>query len=285
MAPSPETPSLPSTPSPSSPPRIWHRIVSALALALLAAFAVYFGWPYFQLMVLAAAGLMAWEWNAICAGARADRTVLIAVTSAVLVALLGAAGHHQAALIAIAAGAALCGLTAVATGAGAAGWSALGPAYAGLPALAIVWLYAATANGPILVAWAIVVVAATDIGAYIAGRTIGGPRLAPRISPNKTWAGLGGGIAAAATASVLFVFALTINQVLSAVVASAIVAVIAQAGDLFESLMKRRFGVKDSSQLLPGHGGLLDRFDGLVAAVIALAAWHLIAATGGTPWR
>lgn len=111
------------------------------------------------------------------------------------------------------------------------------------------------------------VVAATDTGAYIAGRTIGGPKLAPRISPGKTWAGLMGGIACGVVVSVLFtdrVF--TPGTLPEAVAIGALLSVISQLGDLFESWLKRKAGVKDSGKLLPGHGGLLDRVDGLLFA-------------------
>ena len=112
---------------------------------------------------------------------------------------------------------------------------------------------------------AVLMVCATDIGAFFAGRFIGGPKLAPRISPNKTWAGLGGGMLASIILSLLFlphvIFPLS---VLGAIVLGAAMAVLAQAGDLFESWMKRQRGVKDSGSLLPGHGGALDRMDGYV---------------------
>lgn len=140
---------------------------------------------------------------------------------------------------------------------------ALGILYVGVPVLALLFLRAQP-GGLLLAFWALGLVWATDIGAYFAGRSIGGPKLAPTISPSKTWAGLIGGVFAA----LAFGFALHHFAGLPARLAAAcgILAVAAQAGDLFESAMKRRAGVKDSGTLLPGHGGVLDRLDGVVTA-------------------
>lgn len=146
---------------------------------------------------------------------------------------------------------------------------ALGVLYCGLPALALVLLRRAP-DGVLVTTWAMALVWACDTGAYFAGRSIGGPKLAPSVSPNKTWAGLGGGVVAAG----LFGWALHdltgLDWRLAA--ASPLLAVLAQAGDLYESALKRRAGVKDSGNVLPGHGGVLDRLDGLVpvAPVAAL---------------
>jgi phosphatidate cytidylyltransferase len=123
---------------------------------------------------------------------------------------------------------------------------------------------------------------AVDIGAYFAGRTFGGPKLAPRLSPNKTWSGLIGGAIAATV--VLFAFALYHRAGIGALGISAAkgaaIAVLAQAGDLFESWMKRRANVKDSGRLIPGHGGVFDRVDGLLAVAFANGILILINANG-----
>ena len=153
---------------------------------------------------------------------------------------------------------------------GRVAWMAGGAIYIGVAALALIRLREESLAVALEV---LLMVIAVDIGAYFAGRAIGGPKIAPRISPSKTWAGLGGGIVAAAlvhaaimrwtyvgydTASLPTIAGLS-------VLAGAVVAVIAQCGDFFESWMKRRAGVKDSGALIPGHGGLLDRVDGLIA--------------------
>lgn len=143
-----------------------------------------------------------------------------------------------------------------------------GEVYVGLPVLALLVLRDQD-NGLLLAFWAMALVWACDIGAYFAGRTLGGPRLMPAVSPNKTWAGLLGGVLGAGVfALVLMCLGLDWRLVL----ATPLLAVLAQAGDLYESWLKRRVGVKDSGNLLPGHGGVLDRLDGLVpvAPVAAL---------------
>lgn len=144
-----------------------------------------------------------------------------------------------------------------------------GLVYVGLPILALLWLRQMPDSGLVLTFWALSLVWATDIGAFFAGRAIGGPKIAPAISPSKTWAGLFGGMAMATLLAVGFHRWLALPVPL--VWATPLLAVAAQAGDFFESWMKRRAGVKDSGTLLPGHGGVLDRLDG-VATAAPLAA-------------
>lgn len=147
---------------------------------------------------------------------------------------------------------------------------ALGVLYCGLPAMALVLLRRGPTDGVLLTTWTMALVWACDTGAYFAGRTIGGPKLMPSVSPNKTWAGLVGGVVAAGVFGWLLWDHAGLDWRLAA--ASPALAVLAQAGDLYESWLKRRAGVKDSGTILPGHGGVLDRLDGLVpvAPVAAL---------------
>ncbi len=165
-------------------------------------------------------------------------------------------------------------------------WLAFGAIWFAVPCVLLLWLARPENAGRATVLWLLAVVWATDIGAYVFGRAIGGPRLAPRWSPGKTWAGLVGGV----------LFALGIvgcadgvgarhdRAPLPLVLTSAGLAIVEQFGDLAESVAKRRFGVKDSSGLIPGHGGLLDRLDGLLAVIPAVALLTLIG--GGVPtWR
>ena len=149
----------------------------------------------------------------------------------------------------------------------------LGGAYVGLATYSLVTL-------PIAVVVGIIgVVVATDVGAYFSGRTIGGPKIAPKISPSKTWAGLGGGMLAAGLVSAGFFAwnsgdASLRTMMFIAFAIGALLAVVAQSGDFFESWLKRRAGVKDSSNLIPGHGGVFDRVDGLLPVAIAsVALW------------
>jgi phosphatidate cytidylyltransferase len=144
--------------------------------------------------------------------------------------------------------------------------------YVGVPIFCLLWLRERP-DGLMLAIWALMIVWATDIGAFFAGRAIGGPKIAPAISPSKTWAGLGGGIVAAMLVG--WVFHRWAGLSADLALASGGLAIAAQIGDFFESWLKRRAGVKDSGRLLPGHGGVLDRLDGVVTAVplAALLVW------------
>jgi phosphatidate cytidylyltransferase len=153
------------------------------------------------------------------------------------------------------------------------GWKVAGFVYALLPALGLLWIRDRAPQGLELLIWVFIVTWTTDIGAYFAGRAIGGPKLAPRISPNKTIAGLVGGMISAALAGYAWVGLTRLSALL--VFLAPLFALAAQAGDLFESGMKRRAGVKDSGNWLPGHGGALDRLDGLVVVATLTAAAQL----------
>ena len=158
-------------------------------------------------------------------------------------------------------------------------WKVYGFFYCLLPAVSLLWIreqaeYVGIGRNPDLLIWVFLVVWSTDIGAYFAGRAIGGPKLAPSISPNKTVAGLIGGVLAATILAGLWVYAVKLPATLLSLAPP--LAVAAQMGDLFESGLKRRAGVKDSGTWLPGHGGLLDRLDGLVPVSVLTAAMMLV---------
>ena len=156
-------------------------------------------------------------------------------------------------------------------------WKIGGFIYALLPALALLWIRERDAHGLDLLLWVFLVTWATDIGAYFAGRRFGRAKLAPSISPNKTWAGLYGGIVAATAIAGLWAALTGLGKPLW--ILAPLFAATAQAGDLFESWMKRRAGVKDSGNWLPGHGGLLDRLDGLVPVAVLTAVAQLLGLT------
>ena len=157
------------------------------------------------------------------------------------------------------------------------GWYVAGFVYALLPALALLWVRERDAHGLYLLIWVLIVTWSTDIGAYFAGRTFGKRKLAPTISPNKTVEGLLGGIASAALFGGAWTIATGLGTAL--IVLAPVLAVAAQAGDLFESGMKRRAGIKESGAWLPGHGGALDRLDGLVPVAVLTAAAQLLGLT------
>lgn len=153
-------------------------------------------------------------------------------------------------------------------------WSLVGIVYLGLAAAMLMFLRDGP-DGLTTVLAVLLMVIATDVGAYFAGRTFGGPKIAPKISPSKTWSGLCGGMAASGAAIAALIFALSPGGVpartlLAYALGGAALAVVAQAADFFESWMKRRAGVKDSSHLIPGHGGLFDRVDGLLGVCFVL---------------
>jgi phosphatidate cytidylyltransferase len=160
---------------------------------------------------------------------------------------------------------------------GRAGWLLAGLIYIGLSCtmFAASYFLGILALLPAIIA--VLLVIATDVGAYFVGRTVGGPKLWPRVSPNKTWSGLAGGMIASAIALLLLSTPNSIGRAIYLIVFGFLVAIIAQAGDLFESRMKRMAGVKDSGRLLPGHGGLFDRLDGLLAVQFVQALLMLVA--------
>jgi phosphatidate cytidylyltransferase len=162
---------------------------------------------------------------------------------------------------------------------------AAGLAWIGVAAVSLLWLRADPADGRVNVIFLLLGVWASDIGAYLAGRLIGGKRLAPQISPGKTWAGALGGLAATALVGVVVAAASGAGGLARAAGVAAGLSILAQAGDLLESAAKRRAGVKDSGGLIPGHGGLLDRLDGLLAASPAAALLALALGRGVMLWQ
>lgn len=251
------------------------RFASAVVLGAPFLVAVYAGSPSFDLVIIAAAGLLAWEWSRLTAAddgaAERWRGVVFVIWTLIAVAF-AALFSPPAGLVVVAAAAA--GLL---FWGGREAWLAAGVAYLALPCIALLWLRQHGDDGRAVVFWLIAVVWASDVGAYFAGRILGGPKLAPAISPNKTWAGFfGGAIAAAVTGAIAAPLLDAARPALMAAV-SVLLGISAQGGDLFESWLKRRFGVKDTSALIPGHGGILDRVDGLMVAAMLLA---LIGLTG-----
>ena len=194
---------------------------------------------------------------------------LVMAVIALIAAFLG--GYVFAILVAIAAGAMFVEWRRLTEGWGT-GWAVAGFVYALLPALAMLWLRDRAPQGLELIFWVFIVTWTTDIGAYFAGRAIGGPKLAPSISPNKTWAGLAGGIVSAGLAG--WAWTQYVMLPASLIWLAPAFAVTAQGGDLFESWLKRRAGAKDSGTMLPGHGGILDRLDGLVVVATLTALFQ-----------
>jgi phosphatidate cytidylyltransferase len=167
---------------------------------------------------------------------------------------------------------------------GAAPWYALGIVYVFVPCVALIWLRAEPSVGLQQIFWIVALVIAADTGAYIAGRSIGGPKLAPRVSPNKTWAGLGGAVVSAAIVGAVTALALDRPNIGMLIAVSAGLAIVEQMGDLAESAFKRHFGVKDAGNIIPGHGGALDRVDGLIAVAAAVAGINCLIGSSVLTW-
>ncbi len=262
------------------------RILSAAVLLPLVVVEVLLGHPYFDLLVALFAAIMAWEWARVCARRRnpadpapaarlAPAAWLVpggaSIATVVLAALATGFGYGGVTVWAIiAVGAVLSGLLALRHHRARAIWFPVGTIYVTLPALALLVIRADPQYGEEMLFWTIAMVVAADTGGYIVGRAIGGPKLAPRISPNKTWSGLAGAVAGTALVGLSTGFMLNHTNVLTLTVMSAGLGLVEQAGDLVESAFKRHFGVKDTSQIIPGHGGVLDRVDGLLAVAVAV---------------
>lgn len=253
------------------------RIISAIVIAGPAIAAIYFGSPYFNIMIALFAILMGWEWSKLClAEFKLPGMILSAYAGAIALLPFFDIPLIEALLIAPVICVILFALSPNNKG---KLWFAIGALYLAIPVCAFIFLRSADEVGVSVVFWIACMVVATDTGGYAFGIIVGGPKLAPKISPKKTWAGLIGGMSGAFLTGLAFSFAFNWAEPILISCLSAILAVVAQMGDLFESHVKRRFDVKDSSQIIPGHGGVLDRLDGMLTASAVMAG--LILATSG----
>jgi phosphatidate cytidylyltransferase len=241
------------------------RVAAAVVLAPLAiAIAYAGGWLWTTLVTLAAIGLYV-EWLMIVGSAREMRVVAVGVFALTAAGLCLAAGRIDTAFIMLSIGL----LAAAAISQARRGWIAGGFLYAAAAQAASV-LVRDSSSGFVALVFVLLIVWVTDIGGYFAGRGIGGPKLWPRVSPKKTWAGAIGGFVASLVVAAAFA-AGGFGKAAWLLPIGAMLSIVSQTGDLFESAVKRRFGVKDSSHIIPGHGGLLDRLDGFVAAIVLAA--------------
>ena len=283
----------PASPS-ASPGKNWRdlrkRVLSAIVLAPAAILCVWLGANAYTFLLAIGAAILTWEWVHLCGlrtvtmpGAVVPAAVLLAGTLAVL--------EYPLAAWAVLGGGFLL------TWASAAGLRgpdrprqpalrlALGVLYIGVAGLCLIELRHENEAGRANLLFLLLVVWASDIGAYLAGRALGGPLLWPQVSPAKTWTGAAGGLLLAMAIGAVLAPELAPGSPARAAAAAAVLAVATQAGDLLESGIKRHFKVKDTSSLIPGHGGLLDRLDGLLAAAPAAMLLALIIGYGGALWR
>ncbi len=242
------------------------RLLSGLAMGVIAALFVFTGVIPFTVLVVVVAVLLSWEWGRLVHGRDVDAVMVIHIGAACAAAVLAALGYVGLGLLILSIGAILAMLLSL----GRSGvYSALGVFYTGLPAVAMIWLRSDAGMGLLAIVFLIVVVITADTGAFVSGRLLGGPRLWPRVSPNKTWSGLVGALVACAVVGALFWFVVPEASAVWLAGTAAFLSFVAQLGDLAESALKRRFGAKDTSSLIPGHGGIMDRVDGLIAVAAA----------------
>ena len=253
------------------PRNLLMRVIAALVLAPTAiAIAYAGGWLWTALVTLAAIGLYV-EWLTIVGAARELRVVVSGALALAVAGLCLATGRIDASLLALVLGLACVALVSQQL----RPWIATGFGYAAAAQIASVLLRLDQVWGFVALILVLLVVWVTDIGGYFAGRGIGGPKLWPRVSPKKTWAGAVGGFAASLVIAGGFA-AFGLGKTGPLLLLGAVLSIASQLGDLFESAVKRRFGVKDSSHIIPGHGGLMDRLDGFVAAVVLAAIFGFL---------
>lgn len=245
------------------------RLISGFVLAPLFLVIVSAGSPYFDVLVAAIVVAMAFEFTRMDGKEGGKRRLLMTIASIAAVAAVSVFGNAGLALAVVFAATVLAVLADQLAGRQGFAVVQATVAYAAIPAISL--LFVMRIGGAESVYWLLAAVWGTDIGAYAVGRTVGGPRLAPAISPNKTWAGAWGGLAVGTAAGLGLIAALggTLDATMALMTAG--LSLLTQVGDLFESALKRRYAVKDSGGLIPGHGGVMDRFDGLWAASPAAA--------------
>jgi phosphatidate cytidylyltransferase len=247
------------------------RVAAALVLAPIAIAVAYAGsWWWIVPVTLLTIGLFV-EWLTVVGSAREKRVIAAGVVALTVAGLCLGFARVELALVALGLGAAATALLSSRQ----RGWTSGGFLYAGAAQMASVVVRLDSATGFVALVFVMLIVWVTDIGGYFAGRGIGGAKLWPRVSPNKTWAGAIGGFGASLVIALGFA-ALDVGQAWPLLMLAAVLSVVAQLGDLFESAVKRRFGVKDSSHIIPGHGGLMDRLDGFVAAIVLASIFGLL---------
>jgi phosphatidate cytidylyltransferase len=289
----------PSSDRAGGPTNLQKRILSAAVLLPLVIAAIHFGHPFFAAVIAVFGGTAAWEWARVAASVRPDQgtisvpnppkglwssvSVLSGLAVVAVVQFIAFPSAREVIVVA-AVGLIWLGLTCLSFDWHRIGWSVPGIVYVAAAAAALVVLRGDPQWGRATLVWIIALVVAADTGGYLVGRTVGGPKLAPRISPNKTWSGLGGAVAGAALAGLCTAFILNHTNVWMLTLISAVLGLLEQGGDLVESAFKRHFGVKDTSQIIPGHGGVLDRVDGLLAVAVAVLVINLWAGGSVLAW-
>ncbi|WP_027051883.1 phosphatidate cytidylyltransferase [Mesorhizobium erdmanii] len=257
------------------------RVISAVVLAVIALGLTWLGSLPFRLLCAAMSAMIFYEWTRM---SRPAVNGLSFLPEALVVVFIGALIGGLSASWLLLLVAFLTAVTAIAAQVRKTGqWEASGLAYASVSGLSLALLRDGDNSGLVAILFLFAVVWATDIFAYFVGRAIGGPKLAPSISPGKTRSGALGGAVGGVVAGVMLAAAAGAGNLALLGLVALVLSIVAQAGDLFESWVKRRHGCKDSGMLIPGHGGVMDRVDGLVAAALALYVIGWISAGADHP--
>lgn len=258
------------------------RIISSVVLIVAVLAVTFLGGVAFRLLSALIAAVMFYEWCAISRIAIAPRHQLVAAVVLGVVLLAMVLGYSAAGVLILLALSVLASLLDSRI-AGQGSWAPGGLAYAGLSGLSLAWLRGDDQPGVTAILFLFAVVWATDIAAYFVGRSLGGPKLAPSISPGKTQSGAIGGIVGGVLAGMALAASAGLENLPLLALVALLLSVVSQVGDLFESWVKRRHGVKDSGNIIPGHGGVMDRVDGLVAAAFALYAIGVMLGSADKP--
>jgi phosphatidate cytidylyltransferase len=247
-------------------PDLKPRVAAAVAMGGLALATAWIGGFVFAAFWWLASVVVLWEWQRLVGGARLTERVALGGLFIVLVALSALQNFILGVVVGLVIVAGVVGWLA---GRGAGAWAGVGALYAGALAASVTLLRLSPSYGLAAILWIFAVVWGADVAAYFAGRAIGGPKLWPSVSPGKTWSGAIVGALAGAVLGLML--AAWTNRLMPLFWLGLVTAIVSALGDLFESALKRRFGVKDSSGLIPGHGGLMDRLDAFVAASVFAA--------------
>ncbi len=256
-------------------PNLRLRLVSSAILAPVVLLGVYIGNVVYDAMVAAALTLGLYEWVRIVSPKAHGQTIGLACSMLVLLMIINSFSTDMVAIWLGIFFTVLLFLIALRNHEENTHWIAFGIPYLGGSGFALMSLRATPDQGMSLIFFLLAIVWGTDVGAYVAGRVIGGPKLAPSISPSKTWAGLVGGVLLALLLGSVAALVFQATSPLIAAILAAFIAGVSQMGDLFESYFKRRSGVKESGDLIPGHGGILDRIDGLVFAAVFMFLFQI----------
>ena len=250
------------------------RVLSAAVMLPAAVYIILEGEYSYLGLVIVLSGLILFEWNNICEGKGFSLTFIMQ-SLIVLYAIISLYFYGVVNILFLGIGAAIIVIVAFLSKKSTK-WALNGLTYAIVPALSLLWLRSYSSDGGYIVLWAMIIVWSMDTGGYFAGKNIGGPKMAPKISPNKTWSGLAGGTALAMITGTIaaYYFDFGVPLWLIALI-SGFLSVWSQIGDLYESSLKRKFNVKDSGTIIPGHGGIMDRVDGVVFVVPLVAVMIL----------